>query len=146
MLLKTVLKPLVMYPSLSVRVAEQPGEGTIMALQCLEESHNEKSTPSQVYSKVLLVLRTLHSHLLGTVQSGPYSSERCHLMSLCSNCCYSPDVSIGDRKLSAILGELIWEEISRCIIHECLIYSIPTNSSQLEKYNTVWTQQQFCLV
>uniref|UniRef100_G3QC29 Centromere/kinetochore protein zw10 homolog n=1 Tax=Gasterosteus aculeatus aculeatus TaxID=481459 RepID=G3QC29_GASAC len=110
-LLKTVLKPLVMYPSLSVRVAEQPGEGTIMALQCLEESHNEKSTPSQVYSKVLLVLRTLHSHLL--------------------------DVSIGDRKLSAILGELIWEEISRCIIHECLIYSIPTNSSQLEKYNTV---------
>ncbi|KAL6098463.1 zw10 [Pungitius sinensis] len=110
-LLKTMLKPLVMYPSLSVRVAEQPGEGTIMALQCLEESHNEKSTPSQVYSKVLLVLRTLHSHLL--------------------------DVSIGDRKLSAILGELIWEEISQCIIHECLIYSIPTNSNQLEKYNTV---------
>ncbi|KAM8897886.1 centromere/kinetochore protein zw10 homolog [Spinachia spinachia] len=110
-LLKTMLKPLVMYPSLSVRVAEQPGEGTIMALQCLEESHNEKSTPLQVYSKVLLVLRTLHSHLL--------------------------DVSIGDRKLSAILGELIWEEISQCIIHECLIYSIPTNSSQLEKYNTV---------
>ncbi|XP_034406157.1 centromere/kinetochore protein zw10 homolog [Cyclopterus lumpus] len=110
-LLKTMLKPLVMYPSLSVRVSEQPGEGTIMALQCLQESHNEKSTPSQVYSKLLLVLRTLHSHLL--------------------------DVSIGDRKLSAILGELIWEEISQCIIHECLLYSIPTNNSQLEKYKTV---------
>ncbi|XP_054481871.1 centromere/kinetochore protein zw10 homolog [Anoplopoma fimbria] len=110
-LFKTMLKPLVMYPSLSVRVTEQEGEGTIMALQCLEESHNEKSTPSQVYSKLLLVLRTLHSHLL--------------------------DVSIGDKKLSAILGEMLWEEISRCIIHECLVYSIPTNSSQLEKYNTV---------
>ncbi|XP_049897405.1 centromere/kinetochore protein zw10 homolog [Epinephelus moara] len=110
-LLKTMMKPLVMYPSLSVRVTEQPGEGTVLALQCLEESPEERSTPSQVYSKLLLVLRTLHSHLL--------------------------DVSIGDKKLSAILGELIWEEISQCIIHECLLYSIPTNSSQLEKYNTV---------
>lgn len=110
-LLKTMLKPLVMYPSLSVRVTEQQGEGTILALQCLEESHEERSSPSQVYSKLLLVLRTLHSHLL--------------------------DVSIGDKKLSAILGELIWEEISQCIIHECLLYSIPTNSSQLDKYNTV---------
>lgn len=110
-LLKTMLKPLVMYPSLSVRVAEQQAEGTILALQCLEESHKERSTPSQVYSKLLLVLRTLHSHLL--------------------------DVSIGDKNLSAVLGELIWEEISQCIIHECLLYSIPTNSNQLEEYNTV---------
>uniref|UniRef100_A0A8D0D595 Centromere/kinetochore protein zw10 homolog n=1 Tax=Sander lucioperca TaxID=283035 RepID=A0A8D0D595_SANLU len=115
-LLKTMLKPLVMYPSLSVRVTEQQGEGTVLALQCLEESNKERSTPSQVYSKLLLVLRTLYSHLLGTG----------HL-----------DVSIGDKKLSAILGELIWEEMSKCIIHECLLYSIPTNSSQLEKYNTV---------
>uniref|UniRef100_A0AAQ5ZSH8 Centromere/kinetochore protein zw10 homolog n=1 Tax=Amphiprion ocellaris TaxID=80972 RepID=A0AAQ5ZSH8_AMPOC len=110
-LLKNMLKPLVMYASLSVRVTEQQDEGTILALQCLEESHEERSAPSQVYSKLLLVLKTLHSHLL--------------------------DVSIGDKKLSAILGELIWEELSRCIIHECLVHSIPTNSSQLEKYNTV---------
>uniref|UniRef100_A0AAQ5YRN6 Centromere/kinetochore protein zw10 homolog n=1 Tax=Amphiprion ocellaris TaxID=80972 RepID=A0AAQ5YRN6_AMPOC len=116
-LLKNMLKPLVMYASLSVRVTEQQDEGTILALQCLEESHEERSAPSQVYSKLLLVLKTLHSHLL--------------LL-----CCFS-DVSIGDKKLSAILGELIWEELSRCIIHECLVHSIPTNSSQLEKYNTV---------
>ncbi|XP_041865307.1 centromere/kinetochore protein zw10 homolog [Melanotaenia boesemani] len=108
-LLKNMLKPLVMYASLSVRVTE--AEGTILALQCLEESQEERSTPSQVYNKLLLVLTTLHSHLL--------------------------DVPVGDRKLSAILGELIWEELSQCIIHECLVYSIPTNSSQLEKYNTV---------
>lgn len=67
-LVKNMLKPLVMYPSLSVRVTEQQGEGTILALQCLEESHEERSTPSQVYSKLLLVLKTLHSHLLGTVR------------------------------------------------------------------------------
>lgn len=110
-LLKMMLKPLVMYPSLSVRVTEQQDEGTVLALQCLEESQEERSTPSQVYSKLLLVLKTLHTHLL--------------------------DVSIGDKKLSTVLGDLIWEEISHCIIHECLLYSIPTNSSQLEKYNTV---------
>ncbi|XP_073336019.1 centromere/kinetochore protein zw10 homolog isoform X2 [Pagrus major] len=110
-LLKNMLKPLVMYPSLSVSVTEQQDEGIVLALQCLEESNEERSAPSQVYSKLLLVLKTLHAHLL--------------------------DVSIGDKKLSAILGELIWEEISQCIIHECLLYSIPTNSSQLEKYNSV---------
>lgn len=110
-LLKNMLKPLVMYPSLSVRVTEQQDEGTVLALQCLEDSHEDRSTPSQVYSKVLLVLKTLHAHLL--------------------------DVSIGDKKLAAILGEMIWEEVSQCIIHECLLYSIPTNSSQLDKYSSV---------
>ncbi|KAL3970693.1 protein angel [Sarotherodon galilaeus] len=110
-LLKNILKPLVMYASLSVRVTEQQSEGTTLALQCLEESDKERCAPSKVYNKLLLVLKTLHSHLL--------------------------DVSIGDKKLSAILGELIWEEMSHTIIHECLVHSIPTNSSQLEKYNTV---------
>ncbi|XP_055370395.1 centromere/kinetochore protein zw10 homolog isoform X2 [Betta splendens] len=110
-LLKNMLKPLVVYSSLSVRVSEQQGEGNFLALQCVEESQEERSTPSQVYTKLLLVLQTLHSHLL--------------------------DVSIGGKPLSAILGELIWEELSQCIIHECLLYSIPTNSSQLEKYNKV---------
>ncbi|XP_013879046.1 centromere/kinetochore protein zw10 homolog [Austrofundulus limnaeus] len=109
-LMKNMLKPLVMYSSLSVRISEQQGTGTILALQSCE-SHEEQSTPSQVYRKLLLVLKTLHSHLL--------------------------DVSIGDKKLSNILGELIWEEMSQCIIHECLVYSIPTNSSQLEQYITV---------
>ncbi|XP_069001902.1 centromere/kinetochore protein zw10 homolog isoform X1 [Embiotoca jacksoni] len=111
-LLKYMLKPLVMFASLSVRETQQREEGTVLALQCLEESHEEeRSSPSQVYSKLRLVLQTLHSHLL--------------------------DVSIGDKKLSAVLGELIWEELSQCIIHECLVYSIPANSSQLDKYITV---------
>lgn len=118
-LLKNMLRPLVMHPWVSVRVCEQQGEGTTLALHSLEEEQqqqqppakDQRSSPSQVYSKLLLVLKTLHTHLL--------------------------DVSIGDRKLSALLGELIWEEMSQCIIHECLLYSIPTNSSQLDQYNTV---------
>lgn len=65
-LLKNMLKPLVMYPSLSVNVTEREGEGTILSLNCLEESQEEHSSPSQVYCKLLLVLKTLHSHLLGT--------------------------------------------------------------------------------
>ncbi|XP_038163414.1 centromere/kinetochore protein zw10 homolog [Cyprinodon tularosa] len=107
-LLKNMLKPLVMHPFLELTVAEQQGEGTILSLECLSEDHEERSTPSQVYKKLLLVLKTLHSHLL--------------------------DVPIEDKKLSTILGELIWEELSKCIIHECLVYSIPNNSSELEKY------------
>ncbi|XP_008426902.1 centromere/kinetochore protein zw10 homolog isoform X2 [Poecilia reticulata] len=110
-LLKNMLKPLVMYASLELIVSEQHGEGTILGLECLEEENKERSTPSQVYKKLLLLLKTLHTHLL--------------------------DVSIGDKKLSAILGELIWEEMSKCIIHDCLVYSIPTNSSELERYNIV---------
>lgn len=110
-LLKNMLKPLVTHSSLSVRVTEPQGEGTVLALQCLEENHEEPSTPSQVYGKLLLVLKTLHSELL--------------------------DVSIGEKKLSTLLGELIWEEMSQCVIRECLLHSIPTDSSQLEKYSTV---------
>ncbi|XP_056140876.1 centromere/kinetochore protein zw10 homolog isoform X2 [Lampris incognitus] len=110
-LLKNMLKPLIIYPSLLVRVAEQQGEGTILALQCLEEKQEEHSSPTQVYTKLLVVLKTLHSHLLA--------------------------VPVGEKLLSAILGDLIWEELSHCIIHECLLHSIPTHSNQLEKYNIV---------
>nr|XP_057942987.1 centromere/kinetochore protein zw10 homolog isoform X1 [Doryrhamphus excisus] len=109
-LLKNMLKPLVLHSSLLVQVAEQQGKGVALTFKSMKECMEERATPSQVYIKVLLVLKTLHSHLL--------------------------DVPIGDKKLSTIFGELIWEELSQCIIHECLLHSIPTNSSQLEQYNT----------
>ncbi|XP_041742270.2 centromere/kinetochore protein zw10 homolog isoform X2 [Coregonus clupeaformis] len=109
-LLKYLLKPLIMYPSLNVEVSEQQGEGTLLSLQCAE-TPEEHPSPSQVYTKVLVVLKTLHTHLL--------------------------DVSVGERKVSFILGDLVWQEMSHCIIHECLLYSIPTNSSQLEQYSVV---------
>ncbi|KAJ0061891.1 hypothetical protein NL108_013754, partial [Boleophthalmus pectinirostris] len=110
-LLQYMLRPLVLYPSLHVCVTQKQGEGLLLALQCLDPESQGPSSPTQAYDKLLLVLRTLHSHLL--------------------------DVSIGDQKLSSILGDLIWEEFSHCIIHECLQYSIPMDSSQLEQYSTV---------
>lgn len=64
MLLKYLLKPLIMYPSLNVEVSEQQGEGTLLSLQCAE-TPEEHPSPSQVYTKVLVVLKTLHTHLLG---------------------------------------------------------------------------------
>lgn len=49
------------------------------------------------------------------------------------------DTAVGEKKVSAILGDQIWEEMSDCIIRECLLHSIPTNSSQLADYDTVIT-------
>ncbi|XP_045573178.1 centromere/kinetochore protein zw10 homolog isoform X6 [Salmo salar] len=109
-LLKYLLKPLITYPSLNVEVSEQQGEGTLLSLQ-FAETPEEHPSPSQVYTKVLMVLKTIHTHLL--------------------------DVSVGERKVSVILGDLVWQEMSHCIIHECLLYSIPTNSCQLEQYSAV---------
>lgn len=62
-----MLKPLVVQPLLSVILMEQKDEGVVLSLQCLEKSSEERSTPSQVYTKLLLVLRTLYAHLLGMV-------------------------------------------------------------------------------
>uniref|UniRef100_A0A8C7KVV3 Centromere/kinetochore protein zw10 homolog n=1 Tax=Oncorhynchus kisutch TaxID=8019 RepID=A0A8C7KVV3_ONCKI len=114
-LLKYLLKPLITYPSLNVDVSEQQGEGILLSLQCAE-TPEEHPSPSQVYTKVLVVLKTLHTHLLDVSVA---------------------DVSVGERKVSVILGDLVWQEMSHCIIHECLLHSIPTNSSQLEQYSVV---------
>lgn len=43
----------------------------------------------------------------------------------------------GRVTLAELLGELIWEELSDCLIHNCLVKSIPTNSSKLEQYKEV---------
>uniref|UniRef100_A0A6Q2YPK0 Centromere/kinetochore protein zw10 homolog n=1 Tax=Esox lucius TaxID=8010 RepID=A0A6Q2YPK0_ESOLU len=123
-LLKYILKPLIMYPSLNVEVSEQQGEGTVLSIQSAE-TPEEHSSPSQVYTKVLLVLKTLHTHLLGG-----------------HPCIYSWSlVIVPGKEVSVILGDLVWQEMSHCIIHECLLYSIPTDSSQLEQYNVVCIQE-----
>ena len=36
--------------------------------------------------------------------------------------------------LAELLGGMIWEELSDCLIQNCLVNSIPTNSSKLEQY------------
>lgn len=39
--------------------------------------------------------------------------------------------------LAEMLGDMIWEDLSECLIKDCLVYSIPTNSSKLEQYEEV---------
>lgn len=109
-LMKYMLKPLIMYPSLLVEVSEHLEMGTVLSLQT-EKKQVEHPTPSDVYAQILLVLKTLHKHLF--------------------------DTSVGEKQVSAILGDQIWEEMSDCIIRECLLYSIPANSSQLAAYDAV---------
>uniref|UniRef100_A0A8C7ICE1 Centromere/kinetochore protein zw10 homolog n=1 Tax=Oncorhynchus kisutch TaxID=8019 RepID=A0A8C7ICE1_ONCKI len=111
-LLKYLLKPLITYPSLNVEVSEQQDEGTLISLQ-FAETPEEHPSPSQVYTKVLMVLKTLHTHLLVAMPATILE------------------------KVSVILGDLVWQDMSHCIIHECLLYSIPTNSCQLEQYSAV---------
>lgn len=36
--------------------------------------------------------------------------------------------------LAELLGDMMWEELSDCLIQNCLVNSIPTNSSKLEQY------------
>ncbi|KAK2827265.1 hypothetical protein Q7C36_018191 [Tachysurus vachellii] len=109
-LMKYMIKPLIVYPSLMVEVSEHLEMGTVLSLQT-KENLAERPAPVDVYAKIILVLKTLHRHLF--------------------------DTAVGEKKVSAILGDQIWEEMSDCIIRECLLYSIPTNSSQLAAYDTV---------
>uniref|UniRef100_A0A8C6S4X7 Centromere/kinetochore protein zw10 homolog n=1 Tax=Neogobius melanostomus TaxID=47308 RepID=A0A8C6S4X7_9GOBI len=106
-LLKYILRPLVVYPCLSVYVTRQEGDGLVLALQRDEHQSSDTPSPALVYGRLQPVLKTLHSHLL--------------------------HVSVGNQKLSSVLGDLIWEELSNCIIHDCLQHSIPSNSSQLDQ-------------
>ncbi|KAK3524327.1 hypothetical protein QTP70_028060 [Hemibagrus guttatus] len=109
-LMKYLLKPLIMYPSLMVEICEHVEMGTMLTLQT-KENLAERPAPADVYAKIILVLKTLHKHLF--------------------------DTAVGEKKVSAILGDQIWEEMSDCIIRECLLHSIPTNSSQLAAYDMV---------
>lgn len=68
-----MLKPLIIYPSLMVEVSSQPEQGAVLTLQCTE-TKAEHPDPSQVYTKVLTVLKTLHEHLFGTSKLPPHPS------------------------------------------------------------------------
>ncbi|XP_016088830.1 centromere/kinetochore protein zw10 homolog isoform X1 [Sinocyclocheilus grahami] len=114
-LFKYMLKPLIIFPSLVVEVSSQPEQGAVLSLQCTETKADHPD-PSQVYTKVLTVLKTLHEQLFV--------------------------VSIDEKKVSEVLGDLIWKEMSECIIRECLVHSIPANSSQLAEYSEVIKQTE----
>uniref|UniRef100_A0A672LYN0 Centromere/kinetochore protein zw10 homolog n=1 Tax=Sinocyclocheilus grahami TaxID=75366 RepID=A0A672LYN0_SINGR len=118
-LFKYMLKPLIIFPSLVVEVSSQPEQGAVLSLQCTETKADHPD-PSQVYTKVLTVLKTLHEQLFGVDLK------------------FNPN----EKKVSEVLGDLIWKEMSECIIRECLVHSIPANSSQLAEYSEVIKQTE----
>ncbi|XP_041090797.1 centromere/kinetochore protein zw10 homolog, partial [Polyodon spathula] len=119
-LLKYVLKPLIMFPSLHPVVNEQAGQSVVLSFHCMD-TKLEHPPPSTVYLKLNTVLEQLHKHLFDVPLSEPVERS-------------GKELSVT---LSEVLGDLIWEEMSDCIIRECLVYSIPANSNQLEQYEEV---------
>ncbi|NXM74576.1 ZW10 protein, partial [Serilophus lunatus] len=114
-LLKYILKPLVSYPSLQPLTEEQP-DVFILRFKS-KESTWEQSSPMEVFDKIKLIFEALHKYLLNVPLEQPGE----------------------DRKvtLAELLGDLIWEELSNCLVQNCLVNSIPTNSSKLEQYTEV---------
>ncbi|XP_073513099.1 centromere/kinetochore protein zw10 homolog [Phyllobates terribilis] len=117
LLLNYILKPLVSFPSLHVLVETQP-QGVILRFDSVK-SDQTHPPPAEVFMKLKQVLELLHQHLLDI----PVENRR----------------GEGGNKvvLAEVLGDLIWEDISESIIKDCLVYSIPSNSSKLEQYEEV---------
>ncbi|XP_025063448.1 centromere/kinetochore protein zw10 homolog isoform X1 [Alligator sinensis] len=115
LLLKCILKPLISYPSLQPSVTEQP-EAVVLRFETIEPN-SEPSSPVEVFDKIRLVLEVLHTQLLNVPVDERVEGEK-----------------DGRSVLAQVLGDMIWGELSDCLIQDCLVYSIPTNSNKLEQY------------
>uniref|UniRef100_A0A674G7X1 Centromere/kinetochore protein zw10 homolog n=1 Tax=Taeniopygia guttata TaxID=59729 RepID=A0A674G7X1_TAEGU len=118
LLLQYILKPLILHPSLEPVPEEQP-DVFILRFRSQELALDE-SSPMEVFEKIKLVFEVLHKYLLNVPLEQPGEGRK-----------------EGRVTLAELLGELIWEELSDCLIHNCLVNSIPTNSSKLEQYKEV---------
>uniref|UniRef100_A0A8C3JZ58 Centromere/kinetochore protein zw10 homolog n=1 Tax=Calidris pygmaea TaxID=425635 RepID=A0A8C3JZ58_9CHAR len=115
LLLKYILKPLISYPSLQPFTEEQ---SNVLILRFKTGEPNlDHSSPMEVFYKIQLVFEALHKYLLNVPLEQPAEDKK-------------------ERKvtLAELLGDMIWEELSDCLIQNCLVNSIPTNSSKLEQY------------
>ncbi|NXA04818.1 ZW10 protein, partial [Sapayoa aenigma] len=118
LLLKYILKPLISYPSLQPLTEKRPGVFILRFKS--EESALDQSSPMEVFDKIKLIFEVLHKYLLNVPLEQP-----------------GEDRKDGRVTLTELLGDLIWEELSDCLIQNCLVNSIPTNSSKLEQYTEV---------
>ncbi|XP_078055145.1 centromere/kinetochore protein zw10 homolog isoform X2 [Mustelus asterias] len=117
-LMKYILKPLVVDPSLDVEIELQTQDAVLRF--SATERQSDHASPTEVYQKVITVLEFLHQHLLYVSQ---WDSEICNVKQ--------------DVILAEMVGDMIWEDLSEIIIKDCLVYSIPANSSQLDQYEEV---------
>ncbi|NXL51082.1 ZW10 protein, partial [Podilymbus podiceps] len=115
LLLKYILKPLILYPSLRPFTEEQ-SDAVILRFKS-EEPNLDHSSPIEVFDKIKLIFEVLHKYLLNVpLEQPPEDEKECGVI------------------LAELLGDVIWEELSDCLIQNCLVNSIPTNSSKLEQY------------
>ncbi|NXF09779.1 ZW10 protein, partial [Smithornis capensis] len=117
-LLKFILQPLISYPRVQPLTEKRPGV-LILRFQ-FQESALDQPSPVEVLDKIKLVFEALHKYLLNVPLEQP-----------------GEDRKDGRVTLAELLGDLIWEELSNCLIQNCLVNSIPTNSSKLEQYTEV---------
>lgn len=118
MLLKYILKPLASCPSLFAVVESQPNIIIIRFESVMTDF--EHPSPSEVFAKVRLVLEVLQKHLLDLPLDTDQENEKTSKIIL-----------------AEMLGDMIWEDLSECLIKNCLVYSIPTNSSKLQQYEEI---------
>nr|XP_026248347.1 centromere/kinetochore protein zw10 homolog [Urocitellus parryii] len=118
MLLKYILRPLASCPSLYAVIESQPNI-VIVRFESLV-TDLEHPSPSEVFEKIRLVLEVLQKQLLDLPLDTDLEIEK-------------PSTII----LAEMLGDVIWEDLSDCLIKNCLVYSIPTNSSKLQQYEEI---------
>ncbi|XP_062995110.1 centromere/kinetochore protein zw10 homolog [Elgaria multicarinata webbii] len=115
LLLKHILKPLISHPSLQPLVEEQPDVVTLRFHSV--GSKLGHPPPVEVFAKIQLVFEVLHKLQLDVPLDSCVEEEN-HSMPV----------------LAEVLGDMIWKEMSECLIHDCLVHSIPNNSSKLGQY------------
>ncbi|XP_063166971.1 centromere/kinetochore protein zw10 homolog [Candoia aspera] len=119
LLLKHILRPLVCCPSLRLLTEEQP-DAVTLKFESVGSSLGHPS-PLEVFAKLKSVFRVLHQHLLGT--------SLAH--------CEGEEETNAQPVLAEVLGNVIWQKMSDCLISDCLVHSIPNNSSKLGQYMEV---------
>uniref|UniRef100_A0A8C0WR41 Centromere/kinetochore protein zw10 homolog n=1 Tax=Castor canadensis TaxID=51338 RepID=A0A8C0WR41_CASCN len=117
MLLKYILRPLASFPSLHAVIESQPNTVTVRFESVMTDL--EHPSPSDVFAKIRLVLEVLQKQLLDLPINSDLENEKHTII------------------LAEMLGDVIWEDLSECLIKNCLVYSIPTNSSKLQQYEEI---------
>lgn len=118
MLLKYILKPLSSCSSLHA-VSETHPNVIIIRFESVT-TDLEHPLPCEVFANIRLVLEVLQKQFLDLPLNNDLENEK-------------PSKII----LAEMLGDLIWEDLSECLIKNCLVYSIPTNSSKLQQYEEI---------
>ena len=117
-LYEQVVEPLMKYSGCVVSDTET-GQAKILTISFQDGSDTPAPTPLQMYGNLDKVLRFLNPNLLYVVVGEGITEN-------------DPPVTLMDK-----LGNFIAEKTLRLAVKECLIKSIPTNTKDLDEFNSV---------